>query len=246
MRLLIGIPVHNEEPYIEKVIREVRGYGDDVFVVNDGSTDATGRKLAGMTGITVHSHERNEGYGQSVIDIFDHAASHRYEWVVTLDADEQHEPRSIEDFRRVAEEDGADVVSGSRYMALSLRDGTAPNDRRWINCQITDLLRDLTGYDLTDSFCGYKAYRVTALGKLSLSEKGYAFPLQFWIQAARARLRVAEMPVKLIYKDPNRRFGGGLDDAERRLKHYLDVMSREIGRELVSLCDGTRPQCRCR
>jgi dolichol-phosphate mannosyltransferase len=246
MRSLIGVPVHNEESHIQRVLADVRRYCRDIFVVDDGSTDATGRVLAGIAGITVHTHRTNEGYGQSIIDIFNHAAAEGYEWVITLDADEQHEPRSIEDFLRVASENGVDIVSGSRYMEHSLREGTAPNDRRWINCQITQMLRDLTGYELTDSFCGFKCYRVSGLRQLSLTEKGYAMPLQLWIQAARAGLRVREIPVKLIYRDQERSFGGGLDDAERRLRYYLETLSREIGRAMVPLCDGRRGECRCR
>jgi dolichol-phosphate mannosyltransferase len=246
MRLLVGVPVYNEEKYIERVLAEVRRYADNIFIVNDGSTDRTGELLAATSGITVHTHERNEGYGQSLLDIFDHARAAGYDWLVTLDADEQHEPRTIAEFRRLAEENHVDIISGSRYMEHSLHEGAAPSDRRWINCQITQLLRDLTGYEITDAFCGYKAYRVAALGRLQLHEAGYSMPLQLWIQAARAGLTVKELPVKLIYKDPDRRFGGGLDDAERRLRYYLDTIGREIGRHLGPSCDGRTGSCACR
>ena len=92
MRLMVGVPVYNEEAYIGRVLDEVRRYCEDIFVVNDGSTDATGRILSATAGIGVHTHEANEGYGQSLVDIFDRARAERYDWVVTLDADEQHEP----------------------------------------------------------------------------------------------------------------------------------------------------------
>ena len=49
---------------------------------------------------------------------------------------------------------------------------------------------------------------------------------------ARAGLRVREVPVRLIYNDPNRHFGGDLDDAEKRLRHYLEVLHRELERPL--------------
>jgi dolichol-phosphate mannosyltransferase len=246
MKFLIGVPVHNEEHYVQGVLVEVRRYCDNIFVVNDGSTDATAARLAELPWLTVHTHPVNEGYGQSIIDIFDHARAGQYDWVITLDADEQHEPRSIADFMRVAGEDEIDIVSGSRYMEQSLREGQAPDDRRWINCQITELLSAITSYDLTDSFCGFKAYRVSGLAQLSLTEKGYSMPLQFWIQAARAGLTVKEMPVKLIYKDMNRKFGSGLDQSEKRLKYYLGTISREIGREVSPMCDGRKVGCTCR
>ena len=67
----------------------------------------------------------------------------------------------------------------------------------------------ILGYD--DSFCGFKAHRVSAMRRLRLTEPGYAFPLQLWPQVAVAKLRVTEIPVRLIYNDPNRHFGGSLD-----------------------------------
>jgi hypothetical protein len=63
---------------------------------------------------------------------------------------------------------------------------------------------------------------------LRLDEPGYAFPMQLWPRAVRAGLRITEIPVRLIYNDPTRHFGGLLDDAGVRLKHYMDVLRREL------------------
>ena len=82
--------------------------------------------------------------------------------------------------------------------------------------------------NLTDSFCGFKAYRVSALRSLDITESGYAMPLQFWIQAVAAGLRIRELPVPLIYLDENRSFGGSLDHAGTRLEHYQQVLERSI------------------
>jgi hypothetical protein len=69
---------------------------------------------------------------------------------------------------------------------------------------------------------------VAALVHSQITVPGYAMPLQLWVQAARAGLRVAELPVRLIYDDPNRHFGGILDDPTARLNHYLDVLEMEL------------------
>jgi hypothetical protein len=53
---------------------------------------------------------------------------------------------------------------------------------------------------------------------------GYAFPMQLWPRVARAGLRFTELPVRLIYNDPSRSFGGALDDAAARYAHYLQVL----------------------
>ena len=109
-------------------------------------------------------------------------------------------------------------------------DDLPPGDRRAINATITSLINDLFEWQLTDSFCGFKAHRVSAMARLKLTETGYAFPLQFWPQVYEAGLRVTEIPVRLIYNDPTRHFGGLLDDAAVRLQHYKDVLNAELVR----------------
>ena len=59
---------------------------------------------------------------------------------------------------------------------------------------------------------------------------GYAFPMQLWPQVWHAGLRLTEIPVRLIYNDPTRHFGGNLDDAGNRLRHYLEVLHEEIAK----------------
>ena len=84
------------------------------------------------------------------------------------------------------------------------------------------------GLSITDAFCGYKAYRVSALGCLRITVPGYAMPMQLWVQAVRDGLRITEVPVSLIYNDPTRHFGGLLDDPVSRYDHYVKVLETEI------------------
>jgi len=90
------------------------------------------------------------------------------------------------------------------------------------------VLEQVLGLRLTDSFCGFKAHRVAAMRCLRLTEPGYAFPLQFWVQCVRAGLRIREIPVRCIYRDRSRAFGGTLDDPVSRLQHYLEVFAAEL------------------
>jgi len=228
MRTLIAIPVYNEEEHLDRVIGDVIRYSPEVLAIDDGSTDRSAEILDGYPFVEVHHHEVNEGYGQSLIDAFAIAIGRRFDWMVTLDADEQHDPAAIGLFLAEAARDDADVLSGSRYLPESLRRSPVPEERRSINVLMSAILARATPYRLTDAFCGFKAYRVSALGRLHLTERGYAIPLQFWIQAARHGLRVREVPIQLVYVDPSRRFGGGLDDPRVRLRRYLAVLDGEL------------------
>jgi len=230
-RLLIAIPVFNEEGYLPGVLAKVRRYARDILVIDDGSTDGTGPlldRLKSKGQIHLIRHSTNRGYGQSLIDAFQFAESHGYDWVITMDCDEQHEPEMIPEFVRHIRKDDADIISGSRYLVPTPEDDAPPKDRRAINRTITDILNDLFDLSLTDSFCGFKAHRVSSLRRLRLTVPGYAFPMQLWPQAVAAGLRIMEIPVRLIYNDPTRHFGGVLDDADNRLRHYLKVLQTEV------------------
>ncbi len=227
MRVLIAIPVYNEEKYVERVLGRVLAQGHDVLVIDDGSTDATAA-IAGRMPVRLIQREQNVGYGRSIRDAFTYAISHGYDWLITMDCDEQHEPDAIPEFLAEAAAGGFDVISGSRYLARFRGDDDPPADRRAINGIITKEINERLGLNLTDSFCGFKAYRVASLSRLHLTENGYAQPMQFWVQAKAAGMRIKEIPVKLIYNDPTRTFGGPLNDADVRLAHYRDVFEREI------------------
>ncbi len=94
--------------------------------------------------------------------------------------------------------------------------------------KITQQLNECFGLGLTDSFCGFKAYRAEALRQFEITEPGYAMPLQLWVQAVRHGMNIVEFPIPLVYLDENRSFGGSLDDATRRLAHYQEVLKREM------------------
>jgi glycosyltransferase involved in cell wall biosynthesis len=230
LRFLVAMPVFNEERYLRRVLAAVQRHARDVLVIDDGSTDATPALLRATPGIDVLTHPENRGYGQSLIDAFAFAAARGFDWVVTLDCDEQHEPALLPDFVAAARQGDADVISGSRYLRSFPGDDSAPAERRRINQTVNLLLTQTLGLHLTDSFCGFKAHRVSAMQRLALDEPGYAFPLQFWVQCVRAGLRIREIPVPRIYRDQNRAFGGTLDDPAARLVHYLAVFVRELGR----------------
>jgi dolichol-phosphate mannosyltransferase len=225
-RFLTALPVYNEVGHVEAVLAEVRRYSPEILVVDDGSSDGTSELLECIGGLHVLRHPQNRGYGAALRSAFDFAIQGGYDALVTIDCDGQHQPRRIPEFAEAS--DAADIVSGSRYLKQFAGDSRPPDDRRRINQQITQEINRLLGLQLTDTFCGFKAYRVPALTKLNLSEDGYAMPLELWVQAAHAGLKIIELPVPLIYLDEKRSFGGALDNAATRLEHYRRVIERSL------------------
>ena len=229
MRILVGIPVFNEVEYVERVLSEVARFTDEIAVVDDGSNDGSREILQGLKseGLVGHliEHSENLGYGRGLIDLIELARSEDYEGLVTLDCDEQHQPSQIPEFIQSLEACDCDIISGTRYPAKPI-DGQdpPPEDRLKINREITAEINELTGYNLTDSFCGFKAYGRRALESLHLNEPGYGMPLELWIKAAKTGLKVEEIPVHRIYRDRTRSFGSGLDIPDERLSYYKQVI----------------------
>ncbi len=240
--ILLGIPVYNEQDHVTTVLSEVRRYTTairDVLVVDDGSTDDTPLLLANQP-VEVIRHAANRGYGHSTRHMLRWAVFEGHDWLITMDCDEQHEPAAIPRFVERIQQDCSDIISGSRYLEPSGLNDSPPPDRRAINAAITAELNGRLGLDLTDSFCGFKAYRISACRRLSLDLDGYEFPMQFWVQAAARGLRIEELEVRLIYGDPNRSFGGPLNDPVTRLQHYRRTIAREISRCDMSLPPAAR------
>jgi dolichol-phosphate mannosyltransferase len=222
MRWLTAIPIYNEAAYIRSVLREVRKYSPEILVVDDGSTDESPKLLAREARLRLVTHPKNRGYGAALISAFSYSLEHDFEVLVTMDCDGQHEPARIPVLLEAIHD--CDIVSGSRYLRDFRQDTPAPGDRRRINALITREINERYGLNLTDAFCGFKAYRREALERLRITETGWGMPLQLWVQAGRLGLRIKEAAVPRLYLDPKRAFGGVMNDEETRLAYYRSVL----------------------
>jgi dolichol-phosphate mannosyltransferase len=226
---LVIIPLYNEEESVIPVFEELRShYHGDVLIIDDGSTDASIERLSHIAcdHCKVLSHRSNMGYGASLMDGFAFAIGARYRLTLTMDCDRQHEPAFVPQLLAAIAD--KDILSGSRYLSSSAASGVTPPDRAAINHEITERLNTITGYQLTDAFCGFKVYRTEALARLTLTNSGYAFRLQLWIQAWKNELTVGEMSVPKIYTGETRSFGEDLDEPAVRLQYYHHVIDQEL------------------
>ncbi len=226
MKTLVALPVYNQERSIRDIIPRVKAFAPDILILDDGSTDESLGVSSTIGGVQIISHHKNMGYGRTIIDAFRYAIKKGYECLITLDSDGQHEPEEIPLFLENILH--CDIASGSRFLHPFKAGKDVPIDRYAINMEIAKIIHMKTRYQLTDAFCGFKAYRVEALKKMCLTEHGYGMPLQLWIQAWRLGLRIREVPVKLIYSDPTKRFADSLDDPGVRLAYYKEVIEKEL------------------
>ena len=213
----IVVPVYNEQDslfQLSELIQSVMGVSGrdyELIFVDDGSTDETPSKLDTLSAQNSHIRcirfRRNFGKA-AALDAGFRAASGQY--IITMDADLQDDPREIPKFLK-ALESGLDVVSGWKFVRHDPIDKTLPS--RIFN----SIVGRLSGVRLHDFNCGYKAYRAEALENLSLYGELHRFipVLLHWRGFRIGEVQVNHQP---------RQFGQSKYGASRLLKGGLDFL----------------------
>lgn len=236
MHILLGIPVYNEEdnilPFFENLSSKLPKEIEKIVFVNDGSSDNSRIILEDIknqhkTLIDIVHRYPNEGYGASMIFLLNYAKQNHFEFLITMDCDQQHKPEDLQRFIKVSP--NFDIVSGSRYLGESPIAGIDPPiERVKVNQRITKKLNQIFNFQLSDSFCGFKRYKLSNIVPSLLEEKGYAFPIEFWTYAYYKNLSIIEIPVARIYITDDRSFGENLDRHRIRYKYYLKTLKTSL------------------
>jgi glycosyltransferase involved in cell wall biosynthesis len=196
VRTLVVIPCKNVEATIGPLVTRIRRVDAalDVLVVDDGSTDGTGR-AALEAGATVLRHETNRGKGAALRTGFDHAVARGYEALITMDGDLQHDPAAIPAFLTALEAGAGDIVIGTRMRAV----GEMPRIRIWTNRTTSRVVSRLAGQRVPDSQSGYRIMKTSVVKDLPLVTSRYDTESEILIRAARRGARIASIPIESIY-----------------------------------------------
>jgi glycosyltransferase involved in cell wall biosynthesis len=225
-KVLVTITVFNEQKNIETVLRNIPTEYD-VLVVDDGSTDRT-VEISKKLGAKVAIHPVNLKQGPAVITSFKIGLMEDYDMLIEMDGDGQHDPKDIPKFVEALKNSAYDVIVGSRILGQDYK--TAPFLRRTVLPHLTSLINRLTGYQMTDSMCGFRAFRVSSLRKV-IEELENMFEPQYlaaemFIRFAHAGLTVTEIPIELKERTSGKsrkgtmRYGWGVSRAI--LKTFLE------------------------
>ncbi len=196
MKILVAIPAYNAEKTLARLIAELKEIPQvsSVLVVDDGSCDDTA-EVARKSGATVISFETNFGKGASLKTAFRYAIVKGYDYVITMDADLQHDISTIPAMIETAVKEGADLVIGSRR-----KDSEAMPRDRLLSNRLSSIVTSLLCNRLVeDSQCGFRVLKVKALENLKLDCDKFDLETEVLLKASRYGFKITSHPIPSIY-----------------------------------------------
>ncbi len=194
--IIAVIPAYNEGTRIASVVGAVKRYVDTVVVVDDGSSDQTG-KAAEQAGARVIRHMSNGGAGAATMTGLEAARLLGATIVITIDADEQHAPEDIPALIKPLQNNTADIVFANRFG----RRNKIPFIRRVFNGIGNIVSFVATGMWVQDSQCGFKAFGPKAVADIQLRMSGFEFCTEIVRESVQHKWRIAQIPTKVIYSE---------------------------------------------
>ncbi|MDD3475012.1 MAG: glycosyltransferase family 2 protein [Candidatus Dojkabacteria bacterium] len=200
MKLLVYIPAFNEEETIKEAIKAIPKNIDgvdsfDILVVDDGSTDRTAQ-FAKDAGAIVVSHGVNKNVGMAFRTALDYARDHRYEILVSIDADRQFNANQIPEIIKPILNNEANMVLGNRF-AEGMPENM-PKTKYWGNKQMSKLISFISKQTFRDVSCGFRAYGIESILRLNLFGK-FTYTQETILDMATKGMRIVEFPVDVTY-----------------------------------------------
>jgi glycosyltransferase involved in cell wall biosynthesis len=213
MKITILVPTFNEIHTIQEILKRIQdaGVGEEILVVDDGSTDGTRGILEDLDGkgpIKVVFHEKNQGKGAAVRTGIQHAQG---DVILIQDADLEYDPRDYPALLRPLQEGLADVVYGSRFLG-----GPRRPVMFWhmvANKLLTLMTNILYNTILTDMETGYKVFRRQVVEGMRLKSKRFEFEPEFTAKILKRKVRIFEVPITFNPRDYEEGKKIGLKDA---------------------------------
>lgn len=209
-RCVFIIPVYNHAAAIAAVINRALAFKRPLFVIDDGSTDATPEALAGLSGITVIRHPVNLGKGAALMTGFA-AAAPLADWAITIDADGQHDPNDALALIKAIPAGARPFIVGRRTQML---EKGAPWTSRWGRGFSNFWVWACSGLILSDTQSGFRVYPLPEVLRLNPRGRQFQFEVEVLVLAAWAKMKIIEVDISTRYRLPGQRishFQPGLD-----------------------------------
>src|SRR3954451_16473648 len=202
-RVAVVVPAHDEEQLIGTTIAGIPEFVDRIYVVDDGSRDATAERAraTGDARDEIVSHERNRGVGAAIVTGYQRAVEAGDDVVCVMAGDNQMDPGDLETLVAPIARGELDYAKANRLFSGQAWD-LIPRTRYLGNAVLSLLTKIASGYwHVADSQSGYTAISKLTLQALDLDRvyTGYGFPNDFLVHLNVSNARVRDFPARPIY-----------------------------------------------
>lgn len=199
-RLLIYMPALNEAETIREVIQGIptsySGISEvSTLVINDGSTDETIAESK-KANAQVVTHNYNKGVGAAFHSAVQYALEHKFDILVSMDADGQFDSSQIEDLIHPILEKKADFCLGVRFE--NKRPENMPKVKYWGNKQVNRIVGFIGKVPIQDASCGFRSYSREALMSLNL-QGSFTYTHETILDLLDKGFKVSQIPVRVTY-----------------------------------------------
>lgn len=195
---IVVIPAYNEGTILNTIVNSLLNKKYKVIVVDDGSKPSLKEQLQ-TSSIYYLRHKTNLGQGAALQTGFDFALSLRPKYIVSFDADGQHDINDIEALLEPLQKEEADITLGSRF--LSHNPSQIPLSKKFVLYLARVINFLFTGMLLSDAHNGLRAFTVSSLQKIRLTENRMAHASELLFEIKSSGLRYREVPVTIHYSD---------------------------------------------
>jgi glycosyltransferase involved in cell wall biosynthesis len=189
-KICILIPAYNAQETLGFVLKKTKPLEMDTIVVNDGSSDETGR-VASENGAHLLEHPVNLGKGAALQTGFQYILQKGYQVVITLDADGQHDPSEIPFLLKIFRDVEPDILIGSRAAGFAKMTFL----RRFWNRLGVKAVARLCHSDITDSQSGFRLIRTDVLRGIDLFTSRFETELELLIKSCKKGFSVVSIPI---------------------------------------------------
>ena len=209
-KLFIVIPYFNESEVIGSVISGLRSryHTERIVIVDDGSAEPFPLEIQRWK-LDYLRHCCNLGQGAALQTGIEFCLKENAEWIVTYDADGQHQPGDIKDVLQPLLNGEADIVFGSRFLG---GDNKIPLFRMLALKVALQIQRLITGVTMSDYHNGFRAMNRTTAQALEITQNRMAHASQIVTQVINKGLRWKEVQVQIKYTKYSLRKGQKLLD----------------------------------
>jgi len=202
-RVAVVMPAYNAERTLRATYDEVvdQGIVDDIILVDDGSRDGTVSLARTLPGVTVHVHDRNQGYGGNQKSCYRIALERGADIVIMVHPDYQYTPKLIPAMASMIANGLHEFVIGSRILGGFALDGGMPVWKYVANRFLTVSQNLLMGAKLSEYHTGYRAYSRRLLERMQLDglSDDFIFDNQFIAQALWRGCMIGEVSCPTKY-----------------------------------------------